>query len=92
MTSEAYIEKKVTEWAEDVGFIAIKFTPKGDRGWPDHLFISPTGDHIWIEFKRPGKKPTKLQWHRIHQILDNMGRAEYFDRSDKAISYLKGFL
>ena len=89
---EADIEREVVGWAEDNDFIAIKFTPMGDKGWPDHIFISPTGDHIWIEFKKPKEKPTKIQWHRIHRILDNMGRAEYFDSATKAIRYLKGFL
>lgn len=41
-------------------------------GWPDYLFLLPGGRTLWIEFKKPGAKPTALQAHRL-ATLDALG-------------------
>lgn len=43
-------------------------------GWPDYLVVLPGGRSLWIEFKRPGAKPTKLQAHRM-ALLAALGHA-----------------
>lgn len=65
--SETYIEDKVVEWALSKDFLCpkVKFS---ERGWPDRLFISPFGHTIFIEFKRLGGEPDKLQAERLRRL------------------------
>ena len=58
---EKEIEKKIVNYAKSKNFLAYKFTSPSNRSVPDRLFISPTGNIFFIEFKRKGKIPTKLQ-------------------------------
>jgi hypothetical protein len=58
---EKEIERKVVNYAKTKDFLAYKFTSPSNRSVPDRLFISPTGGIFFIEFKRKGKIPTKLQ-------------------------------
>ncbi len=57
---ESEIEKKVSEYAKAKGWLVYKFVSPSQRGVPDKIFIGG-GDIFFIEFKAPGKKPTKLQ-------------------------------
>lgn len=91
--SEKGIEKAVVKWAEDHGIVCIKFTPKGDVGWPDHIFIvPPTGIHAWIEFKKPGERPTPIQDYRMQQIDDQGGVSAWTDTAESAIALLEKLL
>lgn len=65
---EKEIESKVCEYARKHGFLAYKFTSPARAAVPDRLFISPTGQMFFIEFKREGQKPTVAQ-EREHQKL-----------------------
>jgi hypothetical protein len=64
---EKTIEKNVTKYAKDKGWLSFKFVSPSNRGVPDRIFMKG-GRTIFIEFKASGKKPTKLQWRRIEQI------------------------
>tara|TARA_R110000851_G_scaffold134448_2_gene269744 strand:+ start:165 stop:446 length:282 start_codon:yes stop_codon:yes gene_type:complete len=85
---EKDIENKVVKWAEKNGFIVLKLNNPWSRGWPDRLFISPMGNHVYIEFKRPGGKVRKLQMHRQRQLHKNMCRAFMVDNEELAIEIL----
>lgn len=67
---ESVIENRACEYAEDLGYIGVKFTPAGQRGWPDRLFINASGVHVYIEFKRPKKNLERLQAWRKKQLLE----------------------
>ena len=56
----------------------------GQRGWPDHLFVNRNGLHLWIEFKKPGKNPSKLQYYRIKQLRDQSAVAYWTDNLEGA--------
>jgi len=58
--TEAKIEKKVCEYAQRNGWLTYKFSSPANRGVPDRIFIR-RGVALFIEFKAPGKKPTKFQ-------------------------------
>ena len=47
-------------------------------GTPD-LYVLYGGRSFWIELKSPGKKPTPIQFHTIHQIDLAGGRAAWTD-------------
>jgi len=72
---ESTIEKAVCKYARDAGILQYKFTSPGNSGVPDRIFISPRGI-FFVEFKAPGKVPTKLQEH-IHKILRGHGAKVY---------------
>ncbi len=88
---EKAIEDKVVKWANKEGWLALKFTPHGDVGWPDRIFVSPRGAHCWIEFKAPGKLPTPLQSKRIEQMRSNGAFVKWFNNAADAINWLGMF-
>lgn len=55
------------------------------RGTPDDLFLFPLGRSCWIEFKRPGKKPTPLQAYRIAILRRNDHVAFWCDQPNAAM-------
>lgn len=90
---ESDVVAPVVKWAKANDIVPIKFTPRGDVGWPDHIFILPYyGLHVWIEFKVPGETPSGLQWHRIKTINKQGGRAYWSDDASHAIRLLTTLL
>ena len=76
---ESYVEKKAVEFAETMGYITFKVSPVSQRGWPDRVFINRYGYHIYIEIKRGGKKPRKLQRYRIQQLEERTVEVHWSD-------------
>ena len=68
---ESVIEKKVSDYANLLGWISYKFTSPQNRGVPDHIYFKE-GHTILIEFKAPGKLPTKLQQKHISRLQDQL--------------------
>jgi len=64
---ESLIESEVCQWAKSQGILAIKFTPMGEAGWPDRVFLHD-GVAVFVEFKAKGQKPRPLQEHRIKKL------------------------
>jgi hypothetical protein len=60
MMLEKTIEKKTTDKAKALGWWACKLTSPSFAGIPDRMFIR-NGRVVFIEFKRQGEKPRKLQ-------------------------------
>lgn len=85
-------ELEVKKWCKENRILAIKFTPMGERGWPDRVFVFPTGVHVWIEFKRKGKKPTKLQYYRMGLLTEQGALVTWTDNAAYAIEYLQEVL
>jgi hypothetical protein len=73
---EKDIEKKVCDYAKSKGWLTYKFTSPMYRSVPDRIFIDPTGQFVFIEFKAKGKKPTPGQT-REHNKLKNQGCLVY---------------
>jgi hypothetical protein len=85
---EKDIEQKASKYAESIGYISLKINVIGQRGWPDHLFINPYGHHLWIEFKKLGKKLSKIQKYRIKQLNEQGASAYWTDNYEAAIRVL----
>ncbi len=64
---ESEIEKKVSNYAKTKGWLSYKFVSPANRGVPDRIYLKE-GKCIFIEFKAPKKKPTKLQDKVIERI------------------------
>ena len=58
---EKEIESKCAKLAKSLGILTFKFVSPSQRGVPDRIFILQGGETIYVEFKRLGEKPTKLQ-------------------------------
>ena len=67
---ESEQERKAVVLSENLGYITIKISPMSNRGWPDRVFINRWGFHVYIEFKRLGKKLRRLQEYRISQLQE----------------------
>lgn len=57
---ESPIEKAAAEWAKQNGWVSYKFASPNKRSVPDRVFIK-NGVHVFIEFKKPGEKPSTSQ-------------------------------
>lgn len=68
---ESTIERKVCAAATNNGWRVFKWQSPHNRGVPDRIFIR-AGRFVTVEFKPPGKRPTKLQQH-VHNELRKEG-------------------
>ena len=86
---EKELENDIKNWCDQNNVLFIKFTPMGERGWPDRIAILPSGKHVWIELKREGKALPRLQGHRIRRLRRQNADAVFFDNPVACINYLK---
>lgn len=64
---ERDVQKKTREYAHRQGWRTYKWSGVNCRGVPDCIFVR-RGVVIFIEFKRPGGKPSALQQRKIHDL------------------------
>ena len=64
---ESTIEANCSKWAKGNGWLGFKFSSPQQRGVPDRLYIKD-GSTVYVEFKAPGKLPTKYQLHTIAKM------------------------
>jgi hypothetical protein len=67
---ESVIEKKVGDYATSKGWLVYKFSSPNTRAVPDKIFMRD-GVVFFIEFKAPGKLPTKLQYANHKRITEH---------------------
>jgi len=84
---ESEVEKEVCRWAKFRRILPVKFTPMGEAGWPDRVFLY-AGRVAFIEFKQEGKKARPLQQHRIDTLRVMGFMVEVHDNVDSAIAFL----
>jgi hypothetical protein len=85
---EKDIEKAFVDALRPMGLIVLKFNLQGNTGWPDRLIIGPDGKTVWVELKRPGEEPTKLQRYRHSQLRERNHEVGVFDDAKKAAAYV----
>ena len=67
----------------------LKLTIAGNRGWPDRLLLWPNRGVMFIEFKRPGQKPRKLQ-EFVHAAIRRLGFVvEVHDNVSRAVAAIE---
>ena len=89
---EKEIESKVVKWARAHNILARKMNGAGSVGWPDRLFVYPSGLHVYIEFKSPTGKVTENQRRMINELIDRHVTVSVVNSSDIGISFLQQFL
>lgn len=75
---EASIEKTVNRMARERGWLERKFTSPGRRSAPDRYWLR-NGVLVFVEYKSPGKKPTRAQMHEHATIRAHGGRVFVVD-------------
>ena len=68
---ESKIEKDSVKAAKELGWFSFKVLSQLNKGLPDKCFLGH-GKVVFIEYKQPGKQPTKLQ-AKVHQIFAEHG-------------------
>jgi len=74
---EKDIEQSFVSYVENRGDICLKIGNNACKGYPDRLVLMDGGKLFFIEFKKPGEKPTKYQEH-IHVKLRDLGFSVYW--------------
>lgn len=85
---ESEVENAVVKHARGSGWTIFKINIMGNRGWPDRLFIREGPAFAFIEFKAPGKKPTKLQYYRLSQLATLGVQATWVDNIKEGVEFL----
>ena len=89
MLLESEIEAEAVKRARRDGWLALKNGGQGNaRGWPDRLFMRKPQLYVWIEFKRPGGKPTELQRKRIAELEGIGANVRVCYSADAALEFL----
>jgi len=71
MILESAVSRKANKYAKSVGWLCIKLMSPNFAGLPDYLYVRD-GEYVFVEFKRPGGKPRKLQ-RAVHKLLRKHG-------------------
>lgn len=66
-------EKMLRDGVKKLGGKAYKFVSPGNSGVPDRIIVLPDRPPIFVELKRPGEEPRRLQKAQI-RILKNLGQ------------------
>jgi len=74
-TLESKTESDAVDYAVSLGCLTLKLNVLGRKGWPDRLFVY-RGSLIFIEFKRQGETPRKLQEY-VHEKIRAHGFKTY---------------
>jgi Holliday junction resolvase len=69
--TEADIQSKIMRRLRAEGYYVVKIVQATVTGLPDLLALKPN-EARWIEVKRPGKKPSRVQEYR-HDELRGLG-------------------
>jgi hypothetical protein len=77
MTEQQIQAKKIKE-LEAKGFYVIKLIRTNKNGIPDLLVIPPGAEVIFIEVKKPGNKPSKLQEYRMKELNQHGLKTQVF--------------
>ncbi|MEG0835298.1 MAG: hypothetical protein RR413_07605 [Christensenellaceae bacterium] len=67
-TQEKNIENYLTKQVEKLGGKAKKWVCPGWDGAPDRIVLLPGSRIVFVELKRPGEKPRKLQTKRAEEL------------------------
>ena len=92
MPLESDIESAVCRYARANNVLAYKFTSPGHRSVPDRIFIFPSGKVVFIEFKRPGNRPTEAQVGEIKKLRDKLQQVYWTDNVESGKGIIDWYL
>lgn len=65
---ERHVERYLVSRVEALGGLCLKWVSPGTAGVPDRIVFLPGGRISFVEVKRPGQAPTRLQRHVLAQL------------------------
>ena len=77
MTEQQIQSKRIKE-LEAQGYYVIKLIRTNKNGIPDLLAIPRDSTIMFIEVKRPGQKPSKLQEYRMKELNEHGIKTEVY--------------
>lgn len=88
---ESQVEKLIVSQAGRLGLKSRKMSGQNDNGFPDRAFWKKGGDGkiVFMEIKRPGEEPTKLQLKRIEELRADGFAVDWFDNLPAAAQWLR---
>ena len=91
MPKESTIVAKVIATAKAAGWLAGKLHTNayGIAGMPDVMAIR-NGHVAFLEVKRPGEEPTKVQTHRMRQHAEAGASVTWVTSAGEARAFLEG--
>ena len=91
MALESDIENLARDEAEKLGWASIKLNLRGNKGWPDVMFLKD-GVVVFIEFKQPGESPDILQQRKLAKLKELGFIADWSDSVKFALRMLENAL
>lgn len=88
---ESTIEAAVCAYAKKQGCIVMKLSGMNQKGQPDRMFLR-NGKSLFIEFKAPGNKPTKLQEKWLKDLSDAGFHTTWIDDTDNGKNMIDWFV
>lgn len=85
---ENAVENGVVKPARLAGFFVRKVAWSGRRGAPDRVFAREDRGTVWIEFKKPGGKPTMQQALEHQRMRDAGMEVHVCESADEALAIL----
>lgn len=85
---ESVIEAALVRFAASNRIYTAKFVSPANKGVPDRIFIKD-GVVLFLEIKRPGKKPTPLQFYQIKCLTTHGANAQWCDSTESGEAILK---
>lgn len=88
---EAQVEGSLVRYAAKKGVLTFKFSSPSHRGVPDRIFMC-NGNVLFLEIKRPGERPTKLQEHTMRAIKNCGVAVDWVDNEDDGKAFIDSLL
>ncbi|MEY8524553.1 VRR-NUC domain-containing protein [Lachnospiraceae bacterium 38-10] len=85
---ESELEIKFCSIVREAGGKAYKFVSPGNAGVPDRIVVLPGGKVGFVELKRPGEEPRKLQRLRLEELRKLGCHAAVVDSAEDAAAFV----
>lgn len=92
MRDETGIERYAVKAAKEKGWIVHKLYNPASAGWPDRLFVTLHGHHMYVEFKAEGEQLRPLQIHRCNELANNGCEVYVIDNKRDVMRFINGEL
>ena len=86
---EDIVENLLVRRIDELGGVALKLQPP-PAGIPDRLVLLPGGRMYFIELKRPGEGPRKLQVYWLEKLLRMGFEARVLDSKEAVREFVRG--
>lgn len=84
---EKEVEKYLKTNIERIGGKCLKFNSPGNNGVPDRLVLLPGSVSFFVELKRPGEKPRKLQ-EKVIRDFRSLGHTVFVISSKEGVDLM----